>query len=243
MEYLETLSPNLFWDVHPIGVHSQNWLGGFAGFSAPIDLPLWYLRDLIVLVLLAPAIWFLINKTKGWVLMLLLIAYISRIWFIIPGFGITGLFFFSIGAFLGMRQIDITKMAANKFGWVLIPTIFLAAMAVYFRGTYTVIGQNIMPFYVITAVISALFIAGRLVKRGCQPNSFLVKSCFFVFACHEVIVWDIAKIIVEKAFRSDFVWPLQYVMMVVIILFICLSLYYIILKYFPGLSKVLAGNK
>lgn len=243
VKYINDFSLSVFWNIKPIGLHTVNWLGWPTPTAGPMDLPLWYLRDLIVLVLFSPLIWFCLNKTRGWALTLLFIAYISRIWFITLGFGITGLFFFSIGAFLGMRQIDITKMAANKFGWVMIPTIVLAVMAVYYRGTYTVIGQNIMPFYVITAVVSALHIAGRLVRRGCQPNSFLVKSCFFVFACHDVEVKSVANTIIEKLFDSAAVWPLQFGLIVILVLLFCLGIFFFINRWVPSLAKYLTGNK
>ena len=242
MEYWGTLSPNIFWNVHPIGTHSQNWLGGFAGYSAPIDLPLWYLRDLIVLVILAPAIWFLLKKTKGWILAVLFIAYISRLWLPYSGFGITGVFFFSLGAFMGMNQIDVIK-SCNKISWMWIPDLALGAMAVYYKGTYTFTGQNLMPFYIIAAIVAAINLASHCVRKGWSANSFLVKSCFFIFACHEVVVKNVAKTIVEKVFNDSTVWPLQFLIVVVLIVTMCLAIYYCMNRWLPRVTKVLVGNK
>ena len=241
-DYLKTFSLSVFWSIKPIGLHTTNWLGISTATAGPMDLPLWYLRDLIVLVALAPLLWHLLKYTKGWILALLALGYVSRIWITVPGFGITGLFFFSIGAYMGMKQIDILEVC-RRIKWIWIPTIALAVLVVAFKGTYTKIGENLMPFYVISAIVTAINVAHYYSRKGKTATPFLVKSCFFIFACHEVVVKDVVKVLIEKVFGGSVVWPLQFVFMVTLIVLICLGLYYIISRWLPGLSKVLAGNK
>ena len=242
MEYWGTLSPNIFWNVHPIGTHSQNWFGGFAGYSAPVDLPLWYLRDLIVLVIIAPVIWFLLKKTNGWVLAVLFFTYISRVWVPLSGFGMTSMFFFSTGAYLGMKQIDVIK-CCNSLQWIWIPTLVLAGLVVCFKGTYTFTGQNLMPFYIIFVIVTAVNFTSHYVRKGWSANAFLVKSCFFIFACHEVIFKNVAKSIVERLFNGSTLWPLQFLIVAALIVIMCLVVYYCLNRFLPKVSKVLAGNK
>lgn len=62
--------------------------------SAPIDGPLWFVRDLIVCVIFAPIIYIFLNK---YALSVLLVLLILNVWIPIEGFSIISVFFFLVG--------------------------------------------------------------------------------------------------------------------------------------------------
>jgi len=67
--WLQENSYHLFWDYTRLGVET-NILGGSIDRFGPIDAPLWFLRDLIVLMLLSPCVYFLIKRLKIYIIIL-----------------------------------------------------------------------------------------------------------------------------------------------------------------------------
>lgn len=70
----------------------------------PFDSPLWYVRDLMIVCMLSPVIYFLIKNIGYWWIALLTFLFIIGVKFPI-GFSITGLLFFSIGAILALKSV------------------------------------------------------------------------------------------------------------------------------------------
>ena len=78
----------------------------------PADVPLWYVRDLMVMVLLAPVIWWSVRRAGRW-----LVVVLGAIWYLRPllfpmwedGWGtmlLDAAFFFSWGAYYGIRGLS-----------------------------------------------------------------------------------------------------------------------------------------
>jgi len=74
----------------------------------PFVLPLWFLRDLIVMAFISPIIYYLAKYAKIWGLVVLFLFYYTNIWIEIPGYStrffLTAFFFFSIGAFFSIDK-------------------------------------------------------------------------------------------------------------------------------------------
>ncbi|MGC8140665.1 hypothetical protein ACP3W2_24705, partial [Salmonella enterica] len=74
------------------------------------------MRDLIVVVVLSPVIYWFVRKTRVFGLGVLLLAYCTQIWTPIPGFSPSAFFFFSIGAYFSIEGKDIIGFVrANKY--------------------------------------------------------------------------------------------------------------------------------
>lgn len=88
---------SLFWNTKEWGGNVINWIGQPVMGSGPINYPLWYIRDLIVVVLLSPGIYYCIKMMKQWFLIIMLFFYFSGIWPQLPGFSATAILFFGWG--------------------------------------------------------------------------------------------------------------------------------------------------
>ena len=63
-DYWNSVGIRGFWDINTWGAYKTNWLGMSIPNSAPMDLPFWFIRDLMVVTLFAPALYWLFKKTK-----------------------------------------------------------------------------------------------------------------------------------------------------------------------------------
>jgi len=163
---------------------------GIPGY--PMNMPLWFIRDLMILVLLSYPIGWLLVKTRGWILALMAIW-----WF--PGhekffgFGADVLFYYSLGAWISIKGIDIIEMIRK----VKIPSyIFVTIMLVIeslitfkiFNETHSV-GFKWIPFniFVISMMAATLNIAITIIEHKKEATLITLASCsFFLFAAHYV---------------------------------------------------------
>lgn len=138
---------HVFWDVNIFDCNLKNILGGANYGTGPIDLPLWFLRDLIVVSFLSPLLYFFLKKARVWGVVFLLTAFVTRIWIKTPGFSITAFFFWGLGAYFAINDINIVLFSRNKIKIFLPITIMLIPMCVYYDGWFTDVGANIFQFY------------------------------------------------------------------------------------------------
>lgn len=189
ISFIQEYSWHIFYDCKDMETTCINWLGENLKELGPYDFPLWFVRDLIVVSLLSPCIYYSIKKFKLLVIVILFLAYISRIWTLLPGFSITAFFFFSLGAYFALNQLNIVAFA-TKYNKVFIPiNIILLIVTTIYGGVRTVIGQNFIPFFDCSGVFVAFYIASICItKYNKKPNKFLISCCFFIYAFHLVVI-------------------------------------------------------
>ena len=235
-----------FWNLNVWNVGKTNWIGMSAYRTGPINAPLWFLRDLIVVVIFTPVIYQLIKKWGKIVVIVLGFCYVSRIWFVTPGFGINAFFFFSFGAYFSIHKQSII----SKFEKIKIPnyiiTVVLFFISVYFDGPCSKIGWNIYPFFIITELITIFNIAFFCVKKwNFKPCKILTQSCFFVYACHKIEIMFWSKYYFGKLLPCNDVLCLivKYFSTTFICAGVCVLIYFILNKFTPKLCGIFCGNR
>lgn len=168
---LETLVRS-YWDI----------IGG----KFPADGPTWFLRDLIIINLFSPVIYFLVRKFGGFVLCVLFIVWTFNF---CPDMFIRmdGFFFYFIGAYLMLhgKWLDIAKS---------IPTIsFLggAFLLLLILSVYIPFCGRIQILLGIIFIISILTFFAKHEKL--KMNKFLMDSNFFIYVYHAIPIAFIGK--------------------------------------------------
>ena len=91
-----------FWDVHTTG-HNTNILGVTKPVSYPVCIPLWFIRDLMVIVLMSPLIHWAIRRLRlGWIALMAALS-LTGIWIPLVGFSASTCLWFSIGAWYSIH--------------------------------------------------------------------------------------------------------------------------------------------
>lgn len=176
----------IFWDTSLIGQKG--------GLATPIDIPLWFIRNLMVLSLVSPLIYTTIHFLSRWhkslalfmlIIFLYAVHYLPDQW---EGWG-QSLLFFSLGATFTILKWDITKLfkpygiygiiGAYLFYWAQLANLMYAAL-------------------IVTIISLTTYIIERRQQQGLTskliPN-ILTDSSFFIYAAHTlpqgIILWSL----------------------------------------------------
>lgn len=100
LHYVEGLWDTALWED---GIGFSRNLPGY-----PVNMPLWFTRDLMILAAISPLIWLLLQKTTGWGILLIAVWWFPNHYKFF-GFGADSLF--SLGALFSMKRINFAQFA------------------------------------------------------------------------------------------------------------------------------------
>ena len=161
---LSRYSWHIFYDCNSSPTVTD-WLGNQIYLTAPFDLPLWFLRDLIIMVLLAPLVQWIVKRLKFVGMSLLFIAYLSRVWIMVPGFGITSFFYFTLGSYMALNRLDIEQLSHRYRFFPLPISVILMIVCIAQYGTNTLVSQGLQTIFTFVTVFSAFCIAHLCTKQ------------------------------------------------------------------------------
>ena len=237
---------HMLWDCNVWAEDRLNWLGMATPMSGPINLPLWFLRDLIVVVVLTPAIYWLLKHTRHYGLLLLGLAYVSGIWPNIPGLNITAVFFFSAGAYFSLRGKNLVDECRRVRGASYVCAAVLMLFTVWFDGRNTTTGCLIYPFYIIAGVCAAFNLAAQLLSSGrTHVRPVLSQSTFFIYAFHSLLALRISSFLFRPFDTCDSpaVQTMVYLLRPLLAVVVCLGLYLLMKRFIPRTLGLLTGNR
>lgn len=238
---------NIFWGCRKWGGCIQGWLGNEVLYTGPYNLPLWYIRNLIMVCVFSPLVYLAIKKFGKWLLIPMVILYLGNIDVLIPGLDASTLLYFGIGAYFAINSKNIVM----EFHKVRKPCYIVAVIAMIvstvFLGPTTEIGYYFYCVYVFTAVICAFNIASMLVRaRKVKIHPVLTDSVFFVFAFHTVWIVNQYNVVLDKIFAIaglNSVNLFTYLTTPLVKTAICVVVYYLLMRWFPRVGKVLTGGR
>lgn len=208
--------------------------------SSPLCVPMWYVRNLMIAVLLAPILYYLIKK-MGW----LVVIVFGLIWaFVFPkeNYILMTAFFFSWGACLAIKGMDfVGSMQRFRCCLWLYPIIAVVDMLTKKMPLNDYI-HNIGIFVGIFAAV--LFVAWLLEKGKIRVSKFLTDASFFVFAAHTLLLGYVAKVILKLCgIDSPIYMAVLYFVVPAITIAICLGVYWLLRRYTPKLCALLTGGR
>lgn len=234
-----------FWDArhHPLTIN-PNKASELTNHIYPIDVPMWFIRDLMIVVILTPLIYWLIRKLKGYYP-----AIIGLIWYGTWGLElghsdqlICTLFFFSWGAYYSIQKDDFVQQF-RKITWILWLYPFIAIAD-------TLCKEQVYSMYlhntgIIVGIISSVILCSRLIEKcKIKVKEDLVIGSFMVYALHTLLLGYM------KSFFGIIIPPnspmnllLMYLIVPTTTILICLGLYKILKKYLPSVASILTGGR
>lgn len=197
----------------------------------PFDSPLWYVRDLIILCIFSPIIYWIIHRI-GWLFPIIVGAlYLTPLSFPV-GFSSTGILFFSIGANLATKSMALDVIP--KLGQIII--LLFAICSFILCNVYGNIWQKIfLIFSCYSWILLFHVLNGSLIERVAKFS----ETVFFTLALHNIFVLANVGKILSLFLPNNF----SYWLAPFITLFICVLLYYIIKRLCPKIIVILSGGR
>ena len=194
---LKTFSMSMLWAYwNPAGIQ-VDWFGHEQLMTAPANMPLWFLRDLMVVSLLTPIIYILVRKIGYWLMALLTVLYLSGVCAFIPGLSAYAVYFFTLGAFLSIRKMDLTG-TFKRFEWLAygLSLIFAISMLLTYHAS---VFSSLMLFFRFTGSVAVFCLASRILSTTSRRIPSLVcDSSYFIYLAHYVFFFSF----IDTAFFS-----------------------------------------
>ena len=183
---LKTFSWSMFWAYISKAGMQMDWLGCKNWMTAPANMPLWFLRDLMVVSLLTPIIYVVLRRWGRVVIPLLTLIYLSGIGaFAVPGLSMYAVYFFSLGAFLAIRKQDLveTMLRFETPAYISASLLAVAMVCTY----HTAVFSSLMLCFRIVGVVAVFCLAQRILSRSCRRLPAVVcDSSYFIYLAHYV---------------------------------------------------------
>ena len=176
------LIPYVIWNL--LMAVKQNSLE-VNSFWTPVNMPLWFLRDLIIVSLLTPIIYIGVKRLGWWMMLLLLPIYITGLWAIQPELNPYAICFFTLGAMLGIRKMNLVETCERfvKPACVLSVILIIAMVITYGSEVY----MGLMLCFRVTS-LGALFGLIGSSQQGQSPLCVWgAEASYFVYLSHYVL--------------------------------------------------------
>lgn len=262
------LTPFLFWNLATLAVYaiaqaipatsvyfSGRWHAPVATFGIfdyfniifgltgyPIAYQFWFVRDLMVLVILSPLIYFLIKRFGLLLPLAVFIPWISNSWPVYIPSG-EALLFFCAGSFLALKSYN--PFGVDKYG----KPVLILYLAIVVVDTFTKGQPYNYPLHktgVALGLASALYLTRILTQKPALEKRFLWLSgtSFFVYAFHEPLLKTIRKLAYKIFVPSTNIEVLTvYFLAPGLVILISIATYLILRRIFPKFTRIIVGGR
>ena len=211
----------------------------------PICGVLWYVREIMLMALITPVIYWLIKRCRIWIVIVLSVVWIFDS-VLLPTsmhFFISALFFYTAGAYFSVNRLN---MVASLCKMKYLPLLYLviAIIDTTTKGaSYNIFMHNIGA---IIGLISAFILVSYVIdKDKTTVNKTMANGSFFVYVLHSFILVPIGKGVFMFTHIPDnpYAMLLFYFFVPCLVAFLCYTIYLILKKYMPIVCSVLTGGR
>lgn len=214
----------------------------------PLNIPLWFIRDLMLVVLFTPLLYFILRRIGFFFLIFLSVIYLG-LQFIEDGGHIhllvVATLFFSWGGYISIQKRNLlTEFSRYKY---LALAIYLLSSVVYVACVHywPVLAGVVKSVGVVAGLLVAYNLASYLtVQKKWRANRFLAASSFFIYVSHTLFCMKFVRLLEWMFAPSEaFQVLLIYGAALLFCLFFLLSLYWLMHRYMTGVLLFLTGRK
>lgn len=204
----------------------------------PINGPLWFVRDLIIMSILSYIFYYLIKKLNFIFPLLLLMLWVYEAPCLPPFTWQWS--FFVLGAFFSITKMDFVYTDNRSLVFSTLMYFFLILYSTYCdTDFYLYKWDRVFGIFCVFGWVYKGIECGYL-----SVNKFLAKSSFFIFCFHYLFEERITMTLMNKlAPVSEVVMLVIYLSVPAIVVLVSLGVYYILTKFMPGLSAILLGSR
>ena len=222
--------PNLFW------AHSN---------GSPVCAQFWFLRDLMVVIVFTPLLYCLIRYCNAFGVLFLGVLWLFDLWITLPGLSIAAFFFFTLGAWFGVKGLDFTA-SFRPVRWyaafICLFTVVLNTCLWYGSRSDDALIRKIGIVVGLVAVVA--WTACGIKRNVLHANALLAGSSFFVYACHGMAVGFVARYwVILLSPVNEWIMVAGYILSPLIVVGIAVGLYAMLHRYLPAFTALITGGR
>jgi len=211
-------------------------------FVHPIPYQLWFLRDLMIYVLLSPLIYLCLSRLRA-----LGLAPLLALWFADVNLHVIncwGILFFCAGAFIALdpgrkpRFPDIRSQALLLAGW-----LALVVLNAYWHAVGTGSSSVLNKISVLVGLAALWVNYETLLQRTERWILPLASFTFFIYAAHEPILSILKRRLMTMGGGSEAARLLTYLMLPLITIALVVCVGYGLRACFPRAYRVMTGGR
>ena len=210
------------------------------GNGSPLLCPLWYIRNLMILVLLSPAFYYIIRYTK-----LIFPLVIGFLWInsYDSAYSFQSLTMFSLGAYFPICDKNPMEIFEKK-RFIFISVFILFATMDFLHLFVTI--PFALPIHRLSLIANVFFVLcflGDYLHCHQLYSSFLSKSSFFIFCIHYPLTICLRPIFMIINESPDIVLVFTYIFSVIIITLLCIVVYKVLIGIIPLFMGIITGSR
>ena len=196
----------------------------------PIAYQFWFIRDLMIIMLLSPIVYGLVRKTPIGIIILTFVYFLSS--------HFTVLYFFSLGAYFALQNIDFVSQVRKILKYAAI----IATITFIIR----VVNDSIIvveKIYILSSMVSAIALTDKYIDKIILPK-YVTDSSFFLFCYHNLPILFLIKIgsgILSG--RSEVLWIVDFFLNPLIVIILGILLYKVLSKSMPRFLSIITGGR
>lgn len=215
-----------------------DWIKNLVGIpfvEPPIYSPLWFVRDLFILNLIAPVFELIINKVPYYITLII----IGGGWYLpFPGYFRQAICFFMLGLFMGAIEAKNVKVfIIQKMSIFLFITFMLGIVVLpdnyYLTRTRILMATALFCF-------TCIFVCKNREYKWLQ---LVASYSFWIYATHGKLLSIIQTLSTRALNQSDGIIIMEFLIFPVIVILICITLGSTIHKLYPNIYSALTGGR
>ncbi|TDS13792.1 acyltransferase family protein [Sphingobacterium paludis] len=238
LEYVGRAPNENYHDLRQSSLYDLFW-------GYPINFPLWYIRDLMVMVVLSPIFYYFFKLLRGFGLCIIAVLYLSTLESNLPGISSTAIMYFGLGAYVSLAKVDVVNFCL-RYG-KLFAALALVALAV--TALYTAKPENeyVVRTFVLFALPSVFLLAISLAKKSRVKRYLLMLSpaVFFIYATHTIYILGKLKGAFSRTSFAEPGWGMLmgYFLIPVLCMAVLLLFYFLLHRYLPKPLSLVTGSR
>ena len=220
-----------------------DWIGAYFGSPSndwcPLLYPLWFIRNLFILNLLAPAFEWLVRKAGTWSLLLFI-----PVWLLPEENSIALSFcFWGLGCFFSVRRIPLSSLDKYRKAAFAYPLLILAVCLL--RRELGEIGPRIVYHICLLAGMLFWYTCTTKIREGGFRKAllFVAGYSFCIYLFHEMSLTILRKIFAKILPQSGPAAMAQYFGPAAVVIAGCILLSWLLNRYVPKIYEMISGGR
>lgn len=225
-----------------------DWINVFwsGGGKYPMCYQFWFIRDLMIIVLATPVIYYLVKRCRIAGVLILGVLWLSGLVQDAPGLSMSGILFFSLGAYFSIHRLNFTDYF--KKPRVLSLLLYIAVLGIStFAWSH---GDAVsLPYLHNLGVIIGLITVVGFTAKGIETgkihvNNLLSKGSFFVYAFHGMPIALITKLwLTGTPQQTEFLMIASNILIPLLVATLSIIIYSFMNKKFHKFTAMITGGR